>query len=181
MAGFYLKLFLAAFSVVFAGAAGINLFKMAPAAAFLGALYPAVFFAVIMAFAAGPVHASLSKKIAGAGYGPEIYRTRQSAEFSIGLEYEKLFSLAHRYLKEKAGFEILEADTRARRITGKSPLSLKTFGNIITLEFREDSQILTNLKISSRPRFATTLMDYGENLKIVLDAKSYLNQNAGQQ
>ena len=179
MAGFYLRLFLVNFSAMFAGVAVINLLKMEPSAAFLGALYLAVFFAGFITFIVGPIHVLRSKKIAGAGYGPEIYRTHQSAEFSIGLDYDKLFSLAHRYLKEIAGFEILEADTRTRRITAKSPISLKAFGNFITLEFKDTNPILTNLKISSRPRHRLALIDYGENLKIVLDAKKYLLGNSG--
>ena len=179
MAAFYLKIFLAVFSVVFAGAVGINLFALAPAEAFSGALYPAVFFASIMAFAAGPVHVMLSKKIAGGGRGPEIYRTRQSEEIAVSLGYEKLFSLAHRYLREEAGFEILEADARARRITAKSSPSFKTLGNIITLEFAETGPDSTGLKISSRPRLAAVMLDYGENLQIVLKAKQYLLENSG--
>ncbi|HAH31382.1 MAG TPA: hypothetical protein DCL44_03605 [Elusimicrobia bacterium] len=181
MSKFYPRLFFVNFSAMFAGAAIFYLFKMPHSEALLAALYPAGLFAILMTFVVGPIHVALSKKIAGAGYGPEIYRTHQSVELSIGLDYTKLFSIAHRYLKEKAGFEILEADTRTWRISAKSPVSLKTFGNIITLEFTEAGTIFTNLKISSRPRIGTTMIDYGENLKIVLDAKQYLIQNAGQQ
>ena len=181
MTGFYLKLFLVNFTAMFAGAAGCYLFKLEPPAALLAALYPAGLFAVLITFAAGPFHAAASKKIAGAACGAEIYRTRQSAELSIGLDYNELFSLVHRYLKEKAGFEIAEADTRTRRITARSPITLKTFGNVIIIEFDNTDPILTKLKILSRPRLSTTMLDYGENLKIVLDIRAYLLQNATHQ
>jgi hypothetical protein len=180
MALFYLKFFLFNLSGIFTGMSLVTLFTFGPSAAFLQALIPSALFSGLITFLVGRRHIALVAEIAGPDREDAAYRTHQSTELAVNLEYDKLFTLAHHYLVEIAGCTVSEADTRTHRITARSPLSLRSIGSLVTLDFTENSPGSTGLKISSKPRLPViTPIDYGENLKIVLGAKKHLLQNAG--
>ena len=166
---FCLKLFFKTFAAAFTA---ITLLYM-PAngwwAAFYLALYPALLYAVLMGFAAGTLHAGLSVRIAGGRRDPEVFLTKQHAVLNFRAGYRDVFDAVMKALP-LAGAEITAADYDTGRIEARKGISLKCFGcrAEASLEKKEDGFV--TVKISSRPRLGTTLLDYGENLKLVQTA-----------
>ena len=142
--------------------------------ALIHAISCGLLFGAAMALTVGTLHVFRARKAAGSDRRGDIYAVRQSFELRSGLPYDRLFAVLTHYLKDVAGFAITGTNHESGAITARSRLNPMTFGSKVTAYLRRDGESSTLLTLTAGPTMWTTLADYGENLRIVRDAESFL-------
>ena len=151
-----------------------DLTMMTAKPAMVEAITYGLLFGITMTAIMGTLHVLGARKAAGANRAGDIYDVRQSAELRLSLPYDRLFAVVGHYLSEVAGFTITDTNHESGVISARSKLTFKTFGCKITATLRKDAESSTLLTLAARPMVWATLVDYGENLRIVREAEDFL-------
>jgi len=163
----YIKLFLAA-AIPYSLALSL-LFRSPILGTVLG-----VFFGVLIAgvFGTLQVHSMQGKKRADASYA--VHQTR---EIEIDVPLDQALVLARAALQSIAGVIIKPTPTAPHKIEARTGLNWETYGERITLSIAPLDADTTTIRIESRPRLRTTLIDYGRNLHYVNAISQFLREH----
>jgi hypothetical protein len=163
----YLKLFLA-FGVPFGLLMGV--FYPYPALVVLiGMLY-----GVIMSGIFGTIqHRSVRGKKQTHAAGVKHQR-----DIEIDMPYHAAFDACLAAVGELQRTKFREIDRFAGTIKVRTGINLMTYGEIITFQLQSLDADTTLVRIASRPRLKTTLIDYGRNLEHVNRLSLYLRQRS---
>ena len=131
-------------------------------------------FGFTMSAILGTIHAFKARSQAGENHGDDIYSTRQSREVKTPLSPDSAFTLLRHYLTEVRHFRLTEASSETGLLKAGTPWTLKTFGCRVRAEITKQEDGGALIKIFSRPAMPLTLVDYGENLKLVMEAAAFL-------
>ena len=178
MIKFYLKVFFINFVLMAVFVFLFSVLRKDAAPEGLTAVYIGAAFGLFMALAAGTLHVVMVKKRAGRTVLSDPYSTAQELELNVSMPYEKLFDLCRRYAAENARYAVSEADQTKGLISARTPWSWKGYGNIFAIKFSDIKDGSATVRISSRPRLPSVLLDYGDNLANVLRARDYIQTNA---
>ncbi|MFA6433579.1 MAG: hypothetical protein WCW52_02680 [Elusimicrobiales bacterium] len=142
------------------------------------ALYLCAAFGLFMSLGAGTLHILMIKKYAGGTPVADPYSPAREAELSTSMPHEKLFALCRHYVADIAGYAITAENPGKGLITARTPWNWKGYGNIFSIDFSERKDGFAKVRIASRPRTKIVLLDYGDNLMNIMQAKYYLETNA---
>lgn len=131
-------------------------------------------FGLIMSGLLGTVHIFKARGLAGESFEGDIYATRQVRAVQTALSPERAFTLMSHYLGEVRAFRITELSQEAGVILARAPWSIRTFGCRVQVSVVKQESGTAQVTILSRPSMPLTLVDYGENLKIVTEAAAFL-------
>lgn len=163
----YLKLFLA-FGVPFSLLMG--LFYPYPALVMLiGIAYGAVMSAV---FGTVQHRAMRGKKLA------QSAGVKQTREIEVDLPYQAAFKACLDALGEIQHAKLRDINKLSGSIKARTSINLMTYGEVITFQLQHLDADTTLIRIESRPRLKTTLIDYGRNLAHVNRLSLYLRQRS---
>lgn len=99
-------------------------------------------------------------------YGKIDHRIRQKKAISLQETYSNTFQKSKNILRT-IGAEITCSDLNKGAIKGVTGISYRSVGEEITVSIEKVNESLTNVDIASRPKFITTLVDYGKNFENV--------------
>jgi len=170
----YARIFLITGVLLGLGTFFSDLTMMTARMALVEAISYGLLFGLAAAVLMGTLHVFGARKTAGENREGNIYAVRQSTELRLSLPYDRLFAVVGHYLSEVAGFTITEKNHESGVIYARSRLTFKTFGCKVTATLRKDGESSTILTLVSRPLVWATLVDYGENLRIVREAEAFL-------
>lgn len=103
---------------------------------------------------------------------------KQAREFEIDLPYQQAFSACLDAVNEIQRAKIQMANSHTGVIRARTGINLMTYGEIITFHLQPLDADTTLIRIDSRPRLKTTLIDYGRNLEHVNRLSLYLRQRS---
>ncbi len=85
--------------------------------------------------------------------------------------YQRSLSAAEAFKKAK----LHESDEAARRVELKVGMSMKSWGERVSIELTADDESTTTAQVSSRASLGTTMIDYGKNHDNVEQVKACLS------
>jgi len=136
-------------------------------------LVSGLFFGFLIFIILGFLHSRAVEKIAG-DKSEESMRTCQVRNIELPLPYDSAFDLCIRSLDLISRCKVREEDRSRGRITARSSINWKTWGDTISFEITRRSNETTAVKITSRPTSRSTIVDYGKNLENVKTIVSFL-------
>lgn len=110
----------------------------------------------------------------------ETYAVNQSREIDIDLPFEQALELTRAAVLSITGAKILKEtspDDGAAIIAAQRGLNWETYGENIKLYLEQIDADSTMLRVESRPRLRTTLIDYGRNLHNVNAISLYMREH----
>lgn len=128
---------------------------------------------IAISFILGSLHIRAVKKIAPE-LNEEAYSIHHVRNIRLQMPYDNAFNLCVRSLIRIKNSRVSEADRSHGRITAKTSINWKTWGDTITFEITGTADEYIDVKVSSRPTGRTTLVDYGKNLDNVEKIISFL-------
>ena len=134
-------------------------------------------FGLLLSLIMGTLHILKVRKIAGESREGDIYATTQRREIKSALSGDRLFTMLTHYLKEVARFSLTGLPGVSGKLEAVSRVNLVTFGSRVTITIAQDERGASAINVSCKPRLMTTLVDYGESLKIVSDIARYLRES----
>lgn len=120
------------------------------------------------------VHSLKVKRKTG-GSSEDSFNVHQQRHLPLHLPYERAFELCCESI-EYLGGRIKTADRAHRKIEAQTGWTFRTFGCVISYDLKPIGERLTEIRISSRPKVPTTLVDYGENLENVEALREFLSR-----
>lgn len=93
---------------------------------------------------------------------------------SLFCNVEKAFEFCQEAVGQLKNGKIYLADYEAKVIKARTGMSLRSFGNMVEFKLNAVTENLTEVEFSTKPTVPTTLIDYGESLKIVKILTSFL-------
>jgi hypothetical protein len=139
-------------------------------------LLSGLFLGFLMFIILGFLHSRAVEKIGG-DRSEAAVAICQVREIELQLHYDKAFDLCMKSLRLIGRCRIQNEDRYEGKITAKSSINWKTWGDTITFEITGISNEKTALKVSSRPTSRSTLVDYGKNLHNVKTIISFLKKS----
>lgn len=140
---------------------------------FAASLSSGVFLAITVSVTDALFCASLRKR-----YGIEDPSLRAEETVEVPGDLGEAFSLAGQVLDD-GGLKKIQKDEEKGEIRGLKPFSFITVGERITLGFEETDRDAVIVRIKSRPKYRTTMIDFGRNaLNVRLLARA-LGEAAG--
>jgi hypothetical protein len=143
-----------------------------------GGLFAGAFFGFLTFIILGLLHRQAVKKIKGKSTR-ETMGMHHTRAIEIQLPYPRAFDLCIQSLSLMKRCRILEHDRSKGKITAKTGLNWKTWGDTITFNIKKTGKEHLKISVSSRPTARTTLVDYGKNLenveKIISFVKNHKN------
>jgi hypothetical protein len=103
----------------------------------------------------------------------------QIRDIEIDVSYNEALALCQDSLKTLTRAHIKQLDADQGIIHARTGMNWKTYGERVTLSLLPIDQNTTRIRIESRPRLKTTLIDYGSNLYNVNCISLYLRQQSG--
>lgn len=113
----------------------------------------------------------------------ESYAVRQTREFEVDRPLDEALKLAKAAIESLDGTKVMkEASIRltghpTTTIEARTGLNWETYGEKITLRAEAVDADTTVIRIESRPRLRTTLIDYGRNLHHVNAISQYIREH----
>lgn len=163
----YLKLFLA-FGVPFGLLMGI-LYPYPALALLIGTVYGAIMAGIFGTLQHRAVRGK--KKTSADG-------VQQQRNIEVDMPYDAAFAACLEAVGEIQRAQFRQIDRAAGTIKARTSINLLTYGEIITFRLQPLDAHTTCIRISSRPRLKTTLIDYGRNLEHVNRLSLYLRQRS---
>ena len=128
----------------------------------------------IATLATGSLHILAVKNVPNAKL-EEALRVSQRRSVEVALESHDAFYESLDYLQTALQCKI-EADLANGEIKARTGLSWASWGEIVTLLFRNKGPKLTSIEITSRPWLGTAWMDDGRNYRNVEEVARYLDR-----
>lgn len=96
----------------------------------------------------------------------EDYSVRQKREIVVLTNFETAFDLCRQAVSD-SGAKIKSEDPAKKIIKAKTGMNFHSFGTDIDIKLKPINENLTEIEIVTRPTVRTTLVDYGESLKVI--------------
>jgi hypothetical protein len=96
----------------------------------------------------------------------EDFPVRQRRELVLLANFETAFDLC-RQAASDSGAEIKSADPASKIIKAKNGMNFHSFGTDIIFNLKPLNESLTEIEIVTRPTVRTTIVDYGESLRVI--------------
>lgn len=141
-----------------------------------GGLISGLIFGFVMFIILGFLHSRAVEKIAG-HISEESMATCQVRNIELQLPYDSTFDLCMKSLNLISRCRIQEEDRSQGKITARSSVNWKTWGDTISFDITGISNEKTAVKVSSRPTARSTIIDYGKNLENVKIIVSFLGKS----
>ncbi|MBI5739194.1 MAG: hypothetical protein HZA16_00605 [Nitrospirae bacterium] len=141
-----------------------------------GGLISGLVFGFLMFIILGFLHSRAVKRIAGEKSG-EAMGTCHVRDIKLPLPYDRTFDLCIDSLKLIRRCRVQEEDRSQGRITARSSINWKTWGDTISFDITGINSENTAVKVTSRPTVRTTIVDYGKNLENVKRIISFLKNH----
>jgi hypothetical protein len=104
------------------------------------------------------------------------FGVRQKQTFILFYDYDKAFDLC----LESIGFvkkgTLKTADKFAGKISAKTGITWRTFGTNIDFKISKLTDFTTQIEVSASPKVPTTLVSYGEELRILNSVNSFFQR-----
>ncbi len=170
----YFRIFALTAGAFFLGslAANMNMFEGWPS--IFDGLTAGALFGVAAAAVLGTLHAGRARAVAGDRAKGDIYSLYQAREAALAVPYDRAFHAVAHYISEVARYRVLGSDPVAGLIEARVPSGpLGLSGSRFSASVRRDGEgsVVT---LRAEPALWPGLVDYGRNLKAVLDAEAYL-------
>lgn len=141
---------------------------------FMAIGYPLIKFGFLLGFITGAI----------IGFGLQLfneYKTRkvlpmaaegdfevvQGKIFTMFTGYDETVALCMKFLEQNPEAKIKHNDKLMGKIEAKTKMGWNTNGNIMNFEIRKITEYATEIEVSTKPSFPTTLVDFGEGLEIL--------------
>jgi hypothetical protein len=177
MIKFYLKTLAITAALLVLGMLFGNLTMMGLRLAAADALVKGVLLASALTAVLGTLHVLNVRRAAGPNSGSDIYSVRQVREVSTRLEPDRAFAVMRHYLEGTAGLTVTSADPVAGKLEARSGLTLRTFGNKVTVSVSGREGGGARVTISSGP-LVFALADFGESLRAADAAADHLRDSS---
>ncbi|MFI9507041.1 hypothetical protein [Nocardia sp. NPDC052566] len=135
-----------------------------PGGAVVAGVVAGLIFGVFMAVVMGSWHVISARRagVPDAAYGP----VRQHASIVLASDANEAFDAAVRVI-EASGATVKQRDPVRGRIEARTGLTWKSFGEKLDVTVLPQDQGRCEVRIESRPRVPSTVVDYGKNLQNV--------------
>lgn len=167
LSNFYIKAFLAGFAPLFIAVFIMHYEK--DLISLLALLYGLIGGVIFIIFAL--IHKLIASKYAS----NEEETTKVNHEKSIILqlpEYEAR-NIIRKYIDDM-NYKVKEE--KENFISCKTPITFRSLGTLLSFELQPIDTKNTNIKISTKPFIATTIIDFGDSLSTIKNAEKYLIQ-----
>lgn len=106
----------------------------------------------------------------------ETLRVHQTKVVEIMMPYERAFELCVSSFRILKGAKVMKSNQPLGYIEALTGVSWKTWGDIISFRLQALDNDHTRIEVSSRPRYALQLVDYGSNLSNVEKISKFLTE-----
>ena len=128
----------------------------------------------------GLLHIRAVKKVAS-DLSEEAYGIHHVRDIKLQYPYDRAFNLCIKSLDRIKNCTIRMQNRSEGKITAKTGINWKTWGDTISFEIKRIDDTETHVKASSRPSMGTTIVDYGKNLENVEKILSFLKNKDARQ
>lgn len=101
------------------------------------------------------------------------FATKQNQTLSVLCNSDEAFNLSLESVAYLKRGKVTAADIESGFIQVKTGINWNSFGNIVEFKIRTITENATEVEISTRPILGTTLIDYGESVKIFETIRKY--------
>jgi hypothetical protein len=133
---------------------------------------------LILAIIVGVLHRRCVQKISGQ-YPDEKMDVNTIRDIKLKMPIDLAFDLCIESLIRINRCIVKEEDLSLGRITAKTGINWKTWGDTISFRLSRLNDDTTLVEVSSRPTARTTLVDFGKNLENVQSIISFLKGTVG--
>lgn len=101
------------------------------------------------------------------------FAPQQNQIISLLCNFEEAFNLCLESIAHLKKGNVKSADRESGSILAKTGINWNSFGSIVEFKLKSVSENATEIQISVKPIFGTTLLDYGESVEIIEIIKKY--------
>lgn len=98
---------------------------------------------------------------------PEALVPHQIRDLMLMQQIDRAFETCKAAIKALPDLSLREVDPVHRRLVVRSAMNWFTIGSTVTIQLRQASDNLTEVTVERKPRWRTTMVDYGEGWNVV--------------
>jgi len=107
---------------------------------------------------------------------PADFSVQQNRDFTLLLNYRTAFELCIYCILSLKAASIEFENEEAGIVVAKTKWNFHSFGTSITFQIQQLSENLMEVKILTHPKVRTTIVDYGESLKVIEEISHLLTE-----
>lgn len=135
-------------------------------------IYAGLIFGILMALTLGVIN-FFATKIHGGGKNTSV---KQAHEIELQLPFNEAYEKCIESIRYIPGGKVTGENYAEGTILGKTGVNIWTWGDKLALHVEKINEETSKVHVQSRPAVATTVVDYGKNLKNIKTISNYLQK-----